>query len=355
MAISSIENIRIAGIVSCVPSNKVDNLESDIFESRDEAKKFIKATGVRFKRVVENTVCTSDLCEKAALDLLKGVDWKKEEISVIIMVTQTPDYLAPNTAIIMQDRLGLPKSCLAFDIPLGCSGYVYGITIISSILKATGFKKGLLLVGDTLSRQASPFDKSAYPLFGDAGTATAIEITEDKNQKIDFLLSSDGEGYQAIIIPGGGYREPINSESLNYSEYEGGIRRNRCNTVMNGSDVFSFGISVVPNEISKFLNYFKYNINDFDYVIFHQANLFMNEKIRKKIGFSEDQVPYSLNEYGNTSSATIPVTINHALGNSKLNLKNSTLLLCGFGVGLSWGICKVNINNIYLPEIVEYN
>jgi 3-oxoacyl-[acyl-carrier-protein] synthase-3 len=200
MALSVIDGISVAGIVSCVPPNKIDNLTADVLGSAEDAERFVKNTGIRFKRIVASEVCTSDLSEKAANKLLEGLNWDKDEISVIIVVTQTPDYLVPNTAILLQNRLSLKKTCLAFDIPLGCSGYVYGLSVMASILKSNNFKKGLLLVGDTLSKQASPYDKSAYPLFGDAATATAIENTGNPEHKIKFLLGSDGEGYESIIV-----------------------------------------------------------------------------------------------------------------------------------------------------------
>lgn len=354
MALSVIDGISVAGVVSCVPQNKVDNLSSSILGSIEDAERFVKNTGIRFRRIVDSGVCTSDLCEKAANQLLSGLNWERDEISVVIVVSQTPDYIVPNTAILLQNRLGLKKTCLAFDIPLGCSGYVYGLSVMASILKSNNFKKGLLMVGDTLSRQASPYDKSAYPLFGDAATATAVENTNDINHKINFLLGSDGEGYESIIVPGGGYREPLTVSSLEYVTYDDGNKRNRANTIMIGTDVFSFGISVIPAEIKMFFNHFNCNPESFDYAFFHQANKFMNEKIRKKVGFTEQQVPYSLQDYGNTSSATIPLTISHLFGYGDSDATNKNVLLCGFGVGLSWGICSFNTNNIFAPKIIEF-
>ncbi len=354
MSLTSVSGVHVAGIASCVPKNKADNLESALLGTPEDAERFVKGTGIRFRHYVDEGVCTSDLCEKAANKLIDGLGWKKEDIDIVVMVTQTPDYLTPNTAILMQQRLGLSNSCIAFDIPLGCSGYVYGLFAMSSMLSATGIKKGLLLVGDTLSRQASPKDKSAYPLFGDAATATALEFTGKAEDNLKFLLGSDGAGYESIIVPAGGYREPITAQSLQYSQIEEGIERMRTNTVMIGTDVFTFGISVVPAEFKKFAEHFNVTTSDIDYAFFHQANKFMNEKIRKKIGLSEEQVPYSLPEYGNTSSATIPLTISYRFKDDKKEGQSKNFLLCGFGVGLSWGICYFNSKDILLPDIIEY-
>ena len=349
---AKIGGVRVAGITSCVPKKVADNYGSQLLGGAEESEKFIKTTGIRYRRVVEADTCTSDLAVKAAEKLFSSLDWQKEDIELLIMVTQTPDFTCPNTAIILQDRLGLPKSCIAFDVPLGCSGYVYGLFIATSMMNSAGLTKGLLIVGDTLSRQASPLDKSAFPLFGDGASATALEAT-DKDHKINFLLGSDGSGYEAIIVPGSGYREPLTAKSLEYTDIEPGISRTRLNTVMNGTDVFSFGISVVPAELKKFCELSNQEISSFDHVFFHQANFFMNEKIRKKAGLSEEQVPYSLHEYGNTSSATIPITISHHYKNAGI-VDGKNILLCGFGVGLSWGTCSFKTSGLVVTEIVEY-
>lgn len=354
MALSSLNGVKVSGIVSCVPAKRVDNFECEILGSREEAEKFVKTTGIRYRHIVEDGVCTSDLCKSAAESLITGLQWKKDEIDIIILVTQTPDYLAPNTAVILQHRLGLSKSCIAFDMTLGCSGYVYGLSVMASMLKSLNLKRGILLVGDTLSRQASPFDKSAYPLFGDAGTATAVEITSEHDDKMTFLLGSDGEGYRAIIVPGSGYREPITAESLEFKQCGEGICRSGINTIMEGADVFSFGISVIPAEVRKFYENFGFTNQSFDFAFFHQANKFMNEKIRKKIGFSEDQVPYSLEEYGNTSSATIPLTISFKYNEEAIKATPKVILMCGFGVGLSWGISSITTGPGFFSSIIEY-
>lgn len=348
---SSVKNVKVSGIVSCVPDIVIENASNPIFENSDEAKKFIEVTGIASKRHVGENILTSDLCIFASEKLLNDLKWDKEDVDLLIFVSQTPDYLAPNTSIIIQDRLGLSKNTMCFDIPLGCSGYVYGLSVAASIMSANGFKKALLLVGDTLSLQSSPRDKSTYPLFGDAGTATALEYAADN--EISFLMWSDGSGHKSIIVPDGGYRSPFTSESLVEKEDEGNFRSG-INTYMNGTDVFSFGISQVPKLMKKFFEFTQTSPQQYDYAIFHQANRFMNEMIRKKIGFEKKQVPYSLTEYGNTSSATIPLTINYEY--SSLQEKNpKKIIMCGFGVGLSVGIASVSLDKNFISKIVEYN
>lgn len=348
MALFSIENVSVSGIVSVVPSQIVNNLENELFSTIEEAEKFISVTGIKEKRHVDDQTCTSDLCIKAANLLLEKLQWKKEEIDVLIMVTQTPDYVVPNTAIIVQDKLGLSKNTICFDIPLGCSGYVYGLSVISQFLQNGNLKKGLLLVGDTLSRQCSKKDKATYPLFGDAGSATALIY--QKGNKMDFNLFSDGSGFEDIIVPEGGYRKPFSKDSLQLIEDGDGNLRAGINTYMNGTNVFSFGIGTVVKELNKFIEHFELDKDLINYYYFHQANRFMNEMIRKKIKVTPGQVPYSLDKYGNTSSATIPVTIS----NQNEDLNDKEIIMCGFGVGLSIGIVCLKIKSPFINELIEY-
>ena len=347
MGLLKVNNVKISGIVSAVPKNIIKNRELNLFVNEQEAEKFISVTGIAEKRHVSVDQCTSDLCFSSAEELISKLNWNKDDIEVLIMVTQTPDYVVPNTSIILQDRLGLPKSCICFDVPLGCSGYVYGLSIISQFLQNGGLKKGLLLVGDTLSKQCSMLDKSTYPLFGDAGCATALEY--NKGSEMLYDLWSDGSGYSSIIVPDGGYRNPLNEKSLIQEADSEGNVRSKINTYMNGTEVFSFGISEVPKEIKKFISHFDLDISKIDYMFFHQANKFMNEMIRKKVGLTKEQVPYSLDRFGNTSSATVPVTIS-TLGES---IKNTEVLMCGFGVGLSIGILKTTIEEDFVNILLE--
>lgn len=350
MATFSISDIAIKGISSCVPKNKQLNRELSLMSS-DEIEKFIEATGVEERRIADDKTCTSDLCFHAAEKLISELNWNKEDIEVLVFVSQTADYILPVSSVILQERLGLSNSCVAFDVPLGCSGYVYGMSIISSMMKATGLKKGILLAGDTSSKLLSQQDKSTVPLFGDAGTATAFEYDSNANN-LYFDLGSDGSGKNAIILKDGGARNRITQNSLEYHEYESGIKRNSCHLVLEGMDVFSFGISQAPKTINLLLEKFDLDKEKIDYFVFHQANLMMNKMIVKKLKLPQEKVPYSLQKYGNTSSATIPLTI--AL-NLKEELFNSAkeVIVCGFGVGLSWGTAKITFDNLLITDILE--
>lgn len=350
MATFSINDIAIKGISCCVPKNKERNIDLDIL-TQEEIQKFIEATGVEERRIATKEICTSDLCCEAAEKLIKDLNWQKEEIEILVFVSQTADYILPVSAAILQDRLGLSTNTIAFDVPLGCSGYVYGMSIIAGMMKATGLKKGLLLAGDTISKIVSDKDKSTLPLFGDAGSATAFELNENSGNFL-FDLGTDGSGYKTIIVPDGGSRNRINADSLEIKIIEEGISRNSCDLVLDGMDVFGFGISQGPKTVNKLLEKYAIDKEKIDYFIFHQANLMMNKMIAKKLKLPVEKVPYSLQHFGNTSSATIPLTIVSEL-KDKIENKPSNLLMCGFGVGLSWGTVFVEDCKIEVLDLIE--
>lgn len=309
MAFHSIQKVAIRGISACVPKSRNDNKNLALFANKEEAKKFIETTGVEFRHTVKDSgICTSDMCYSAALEILAKIEWKPEEIDCLVFVSQTPDYILPATACILQDRLGLPTDCYALDISLGCSGWIYGLSVVASLMSGGGMKKGLLLAGDTASVTKSPKDKSTYPLFGDAGTATALEYT-DTAESMMFHFGTDGKGYEAILIPDGGFRNFFNSSSFNEEEVEPGIIRHKLHSILNGPAVFTFGLSKAPKSVNAILEHFGINKENIDHFIFHQANLFMNEKIRIKLKIDPSKMPYSLEHYGNTSSASIPLTM----------------------------------------------
>jgi 3-oxoacyl-[acyl-carrier-protein] synthase-3 len=352
MAIVSVNGVSLTGLVACVPQDKEINLDNKIFKSSEDAKKFIETTGVKERRIAKSHICTSDLTLAAATELLNKLNWDKREIGIMICVTQTPDFHGPMNASIIQDMLGLAKDCICFDIPIGCSGFVYGTSVLASMMKTLGISKGILLVGDTISKQASPRDKSAQPLFGDAAAAIAYTLSNDEEDVFVFDLGGDGSGYESLYIKEGGYRFPYNKNSLDYITHDDGIERNGCQTIMEGMDVFSFGINTVPKTVKAVLEKTCCGVQDISYFIFHQANHFMNEMIRKKIKAEIHQVPYSLGRFGNTSSASIPLTMVSEL-KSELETEKLELLVCGFGIGLSWGTLQLKTNKLRCVEMIE--
>ena len=335
-----------------MPSTIEENINQPFFKE-GEAEKVIASTGIERRRIAPKYVTASDLCYKAAEDLLSAIGWEKEHIDGLIFVSQSQDYLMPATSCILQHRLGLPISCLTFDISYGCSGWVYGMSVASSMLSSGTMKKVLLLVGDTPSKFKSRKDKTAWPLFGDAGTATALEYHAGAPDMF-FSLYADGSKYESIIIRDGGCRHPFSTESLKETEIEEGIIRTPLDSVMNGMDVFSFGLKRAPEVVKDVLALAGHEVDDPDFYFFHQANMFMNEKIRKKLGIPVEKVPYSMKDYGNTSCATIPLTMTVNFSQES-ELNGKTIVGTAFGVGLSWGSVLLTLDNLKHISLVEYN
>ncbi len=297
-------------------------------------------------------VTAGDLCCKAAEDLIRGLGWNAEDIDCLIFVSQTQDYILPATSCVIQGKLGLPDSCCCCDISYGCSGWVYGLRVVSSVLSSGVMKKGLLLVGDTTTTFKSAKDKTARPLFGDAGTATAVEY-DPKAEDMKFALYANGRKFDAIIVPDGGCRKPFSASSLVETEYEEGVVRTPLHSAMNGMDVFSFGITKGPEVTKDIIEFAGETVDDVDFFIFHQANRFMNEKIRKKLKIDEEKVPYSMKDFGNVSCATIPLTIDYRF-KDVAELKGKEMVATAFGVGLSWGSAIFRLNDIRYLNLTEY-
>ena len=351
MAIFSIPGIRIAGIAATVPKTVVRTGDYELL-SEKERDFFVKTVGVEKRRVASPGMATSDLSYEAARKLLEGLAWDPKDVELLIFVSQSRDYIIPATAGILQERLGLPKTCVALDISLGCSGYVYGLSVIGRMMNGGAIRKGLLLVGDVSTQTTSYRDKSTYPLFGDAGTATALEYAVDAPD-MHFNLQTDGSGYKAIIIPDGGIRNNASKDhSFEYEEISEGIARRRFDIALDGMAVFNFSLREVAPNIHALCEYSGVQAESIDYFVMHQANKIMNESIRKKMKIAPEKYPYSIREFGNTSSASIPLTIVSAL-KDEVARESLTLLLSGFGVGLSWGSVILQSRGVYCPELIE--
>ena len=348
MAFVTINAVRIAGMSAFVPSKIESNYELNII-APEERIKYVTSVGIENRRVSPAELTSADLCFHAAKSLIRSLAWNEKDIDCLIFVSQTPNYILPSTSCILQDRLGLSTECFAIDISLGCSGWVYGMLVISSLIASARFKKALLLAGDTISKIVSPYDRSTKPLFGDAGTATAISY-DDSSDGFIFHTAADGSGKDAIIVPGGMFRHPFSESLLEYHEFEDGNKRNELNLVLNGMDVFSFAISEVPKSIKALLDYASLSLDDIDFFILHQANKMINETVRNKLKIPKDKMLYSLKDYGNTSSASIPLTVVA----QDLGLYKSKTLKCiasGFGVGLSWASIYFTLKDTVLLPI----
>lgn len=348
MAFSDIAEISIRGISACVPANKQRNADSSLLSEKEKAQ-LIPAIGVEERRIAEEHVCTSDLCFNAAEKLIEALSWNKKEISWLIFVSQSADYILPATACLLQKRLGLPKTCAALDLSLGCSGWIYGLATLAALLK-TNRGKGLLLVGDTTSRLQYEKDKTSFLLFGDAGTATALEFDEAADG-LKFHLATDGSGADAIIIPDGGFRNPCCAASFEeFSVPETGATLTRRHVAMNGMDVFAFAQSQAPKSITALCENFRINLEEVDVFVLHQANKALNDRICAKLKLPPEKVPESLSSFGNTSSASIPLTLCAKCTETITAQAPQNIIACGFGVGLSWGsVFFQTRNTIVLP------
>lgn len=344
MAFVEFKNVRIAGISAGVPSNVIDNMEGgERFSADYSPADFIETTGVRERRWT-NSLTTSDLCVPAAEKLISDLGWDKQEIEALVFVSQTADYVLPATSCIIQDRLGLSKECFTLDISLGCSGWVHGMSVVASMMQNGTIKKALLLAGDAKARVID-----SDPLFGHAGTVTAVEYVEG-DEGFKFHFGTDGSGYDAIIIPDGGARNGFTMHSFDEEIIEGKTYT-RMQDRMKGMDVFSFGISTAPKSVKKLAERYGFDYLDYDFFVFHQANMKMNNMISKKLKLDAEKVPSSMAHFGNTSSASIPITIVTELQNKVEGHKK--IICCGFGVGLSWGTVAFDTNNLLISDLVE--
>jgi len=296
------------------------------------SEKIEKKVGVRERHIVREDETALDLALIAGKKILKNYD--KDKIDFLLFCTQSPEYYLPSGACILQDRLGLNKNIGAFDYNLGCSGFIYGLALAKSLITSKIATNILLITSETYTKHIHPRDKGNKTIFGDAAAAIIIEKSEEE-QIGEFVLGTDGSGYKNLIVPNGGLRNRYNPNSKEIDEGSGSIRTDN-NLYMNGPEIFNFTIKAVPKVVSKTLEKNKISLKDIDYIIFHQANKYMNEYLRKKIGIPKEKYYLNLLHTGNTVSATIPIAIKDVLDN-KLIKKGDNILLVGFGVGYSWG------------------
>lgn len=351
MGLSKFKDIGISGLSAAVPKNIIRNYEHDIYFDRAEIKEVVDKIGVIERRFADEDTCSSDLCFEAAENLIQDMNINREEIDLLIFISQTPDFRMPATSILLQQRLNLPVSTIAFDINLGCSAFLYGLNIAYSMIASGSVRNALILDGETRSKVYSQKDRKTAFLFGDAGVAAFVE----KNSKFRdsfFSLNSDGSRESLIKIPAGGYRNMSSEETLKekvIDEY-GNIRSDE-QAYMNGADVFNFVIREIPRDFKRLVEYSETDLSSIDYFVFHQANSYINGFLAKKLKLPNEKIPSTIQKFGNTSSVSIPLTIVSELKN---NLKDKkSLLLSGFGVGLSWGTALIGVEDCYLGKISE--
>jgi len=334
MVASVIEGVGLKGIVACVPEGR-ETVEDLAARFGDEAAhKIAKATGIEARHLVPKHQCTSDLAEAAARCLLDRMGWDPASVDLLVMVTQTQDYILPASGYLLHHRLGLGKGTAVLDLTLGCSGYVYGLWTAAAMLKAAGGKRALLIAGDTTSRVLDPNDRAVAPLFGDAATATALEIDTDA-APMSFALGSDGAGAPYLTVPGGALRQPDAPAHL----------------FMDGTQVFAFTLREVPGNVRVALDLADWTMDTVDHLVLHQANAQMIRHLAQKLGATPAQTVLALAGFGNTSSASIPLALASDVA-GRLRAGSSRLLLSGFGVGWSWGSAAVTAGPLDACEVI---
>ena len=348
MALWEIKNVAIRGVTGTVPNHAVKTADFDIF-TQEEADIFDNTVGIKNRYIGPDDLCTSDLCFDAAERLLAALGWDKESIDVLVFGSVTGDYKTPPTAGILQHRLGLPNSTFVLDIPMGCCGSMYAINVAGNLLSAGSVKRALLLVGDTALRMGSLKDKSRVPLFGDSGTAMALEY-DPTAEDIVIEFNTLGSGYEALITPHGGFRHPITAESFIEEDFGNGIIRAPKDTLISGMDVFSFAITRPPISIKKMMEKYGLTTENVDYFLIHQANKLIVDRIVKKLKLPLEKTPYDLQEFGNLGGASVPMLMTYNIPN-ELQTRPLTLLCSSFGLGLTWGTMILRTQKMVVLEV----
>lgn len=349
MAAIRYNKVGIRAMAACVPSEVVYNRDLNSIMPEEDVEKMMAFVGIKERRICADDVFASDLCYRAAVRLMEDNDVDPRSIDMVLFMSQGADYRIPATACILQHRLGLSEDCAAMDLSLGCSGYVYALSAAMAYASMDGIDRVLLLDGEAFSKIVNPMDKVNAPLYGDAGTATLIEKGDYGTST--FILHTDGSGEDAVKIPAG-MRHPLTPESLVVTEREDGNRRSDVQVYMDGMEVFNFALRVVPKGVRELMKATGMQLDEIDYLVFHQSNRFMTDFFIKKLKFSPERVPYCIERFGNTSSASVPLTIVSELG-GKLT-QPTKVVMCGFGAGLSWGTAMVEFQDCRISALTEY-
>jgi len=311
--IDSLEYYLPSKIITNKYLNEVCGIDADFLENK---------IGIKQRCIAEEDETISDMAVKAGELLFKKNDINREDVNLLLLCTQHNDYKLPTTACIVQNKLNLPTSCAAFDINLGCSGFVYSLGIGGNFIKTGQMQNVLIIMADQYSKSIDYNDKNTASLFGDAATAILLKKS-DKNGIVDIVYGTDGSNYDKLIIYNSGIKKDVEKSNYLY---------------MNGREIFKFSTRVVPNSINQLLERNNLTKQDIKYFVFHQANQYMLSEIKKRLELTEEQMVIDMENYGNTVSSTIPIAYKNLLKNNKLQ-EGDKVIFCGFGVGLSWASC----------------
>lgn len=351
MALLTFRNIGISAIAACVPKNRIINLEATDYFGSESVADVVDKIGVYERRQADDKTCSSDLAVAAAEKLFIDNHINKEDINALIFVSQTPDYRMPATSFLLQHRLGLSKEIVAYDINLGCAGFINGLFLAYSLLQNEGINKVLLLNAETRSKVYSKKDRRVAFLFGDAASATLIDKSAKYGNSF-FSIGSDGENAHLVMIPGGGYRNPSSAETLKEKIVdEQGNVRNDEQAYMLGEDVLSLFMRVMPKDIKGLIDYSGTDKEAIDCFVIHEGSKYLSSFIKKKLKLPDEKTPSIMAKFGNTSSVSIPLNIISELSGRMNDEKK--LLMTALGVGMNWATAIVNTVNCNISDIVE--
>ena len=344
-----INGIKISGVCSCLPENirEVSSFTDKFGEK--PIKRLKKSTGVEAMHYVSDGQTASDLCFEAAKKLLAELKVKAEDIDGIVFASFSPDYKGPPTSVILQDRLGLPQSCVAFDITYACSAYCYGLYQASLLLSAGGCKKVLVCTGDTQTKMVNPDDRAMQVIVGDAGTVTLVE---KGNDTVPFYFKTVGSAYKDLIIPAGGYRNPITEETSRAVADENGNIRSQNDLYMDGMNVMNFALTEVPIAVKELLNFSGKAKKEIDLFAMHQPNKLILDHLTLDMEIPFEKMPVGLQNTGNTASASIPLLLSVLKERGMEFIDKKNVFACGFGMGLSVSAAVLNLSDTKIIEPV---
>lgn len=303
-----------------------------------DLSKIEKRVGIKQRHIAGEKETALDMAIKAAEKCF--IQYDRQKIDFVIMCTQSPDYYLPTTACLLQEKLGLRECIGAYDFNMGCSGYIYGLAMAKSLIKTNIAKNVLLITSETYSKHIHPLDKSNRSIFGDAATATIIEDSEIEHVG-EFVFGTRGSGYDKLIVKNGGFRNKYN-ENAEVWEYGTNNVTSDNHLYMDGPAIYEFSTEIVPKLVKETISKNNLSLDDIDCHFYHQANKFMLNHIRRSVGVEKDKFYFNIEDTGNTVSSTLPIAISKASKEGKINT-GSKLILAGFGVGLSWGACFVEL------------
>jgi 3-oxoacyl-[acyl-carrier-protein] synthase-3 len=330
----------IKAITSFLPDAVLSNQALADLYPNWTADKILEKTGVRERRICAADQTAGDLAEAAAQRLFSAHAIAPDSIDFLMFCTQTPDYILPATACVLHARLGLRQDAGALDYGLGCSGYVYGLALAKGLIESGQATRVLLLTCDTYSKLIHPMDKSVRTLFGDAATATLMEAQASDTARIGpFVFGTDGTGVDDLIVPAGGFRQPRTAQTGDEVSDDSGNVRTADHLFMNGPGVLSFTLRQIPKAVEQLLALCDQPLDSFDAFVFHQANAFMLERLRRKLAIPADKFVVRMADFGNTVSSTIPIALEPLMDATT----TKRIMLVGFGVGFSWAATSVTL------------